>query len=125
MEGASYGVGIPKQIDGKLIKPEKYSVIDASVTESEISNVLYEYFTIITTDDVSKVKISFINADTGKTKSATYQTTSTNVVDLDTENGFSVWTIRMKVTAQAQDGAYTVQVRGPAWGEGVVAMSNQ
>ena len=102
-----------------------YSIIAAVSEDREENGAEYKYFYITTTDDVSKVKISFINDDTGKTKSATYQTTSTNVVDLDTANGFSVWTIRMKVTAQAQDNAYTVQVRGPAWGEGVVATESE
>ncbi len=98
-----------------------YSVLSAITTDREENGAVYKYFYITTTDDVSKVKISYINADTGKTKSATYQTTSINVVDLDTANGFSVWTIRMKVTAPAENGEYTVRTCGPAWNDGIIA----
>ena len=124
--GDAFKIKVGKNAAALAPAPEEgefapYSILTAVSADREENGAEYKYFYITTTDDVSKVKISFVNADTGKTKSATYQTTSTNVVDLDTENGFSVWTIRMKVTAQAQDDAYTVQVRGPAWGEGVTA----
>jgi ubiquitin len=100
---------------------EPYSILAAVSADREENGAVYKYFYITTTDDVSKIKISYVNADTGKTKSATYQTTSTNVVDLDTANGFSVWTIRMKVTVPAANNEYTVQVRGLVWGEGIIA----
>ena len=125
--GEPFNIKVGKNAAALAPAPEEgefapYSIIAAVSEDREENGAEYKYFYITTTDDVSKVKISFVNADTGRTKSATYQTTSTNVVDLDTANGFSVWTIRMKVTAQAQDNAYTVQVRGPAWGEGVTAI---
>ena len=128
--GEAFNIKVGKNAAALAPAPEEgefapYSVLAAVSADREENGAAYKYFYITTTDDVSKVKISFVNADTGRTKSATYQTTSTNVVDLDTANGFSVWTIRMKVTAPAKDDAYTVQVRGPAWGEGVVVMSNQ
>ena len=81
----------------------------------------YKYFTVTVTDDVSKICIGFVNETTCKTKTATYQTTSTNVTGIETENGISTWTIRMKITAPAQNNEYTVQCRGISWDEGMIA----
>ena len=108
---------------------EKYSVINASCYDIERQGSQSKIFKIKTTNDVSKIRISYVNAETGKTKSATYQLTSSGVdhitlgvvgADADT----LTWHIIMKVTAPAKDNAYTVQVRGPAWGEGTVAASS-
>ncbi len=98
-----------------------YMLIDAFYCTKEENGNTYNYFLVETSDDVSKIKISYVNAETGKTKSATYQLTSSNVIDKYYEDGAMVWTIRMKVTAPARNDEYTVQCRGPVWGEGEIA----
>lgn len=100
---------------------DKYTLIDAVFENKEESGAQYKYFTVTVTDDVSKIRIGFVNETTGKTKTVTYQTTSTNVTGIETENGISTWTIRMKITAPAQDNEYTVQCRGISWDEGMIA----
>ncbi|MBR5112359.1 MAG: hypothetical protein IK097_02930, partial [Clostridia bacterium] len=100
---------------------DPYTLISAAYTGTEENGAQYKVFTVTTTEDVSKVKISFVNETKGKTKTATYQTTSSNVTGIETANGVSVWTIRMKITAPAANDEYTVQVRGSSWGNGMAA----
>ncbi|MBR5112915.1 MAG: hypothetical protein IK097_05775 [Clostridia bacterium] len=63
-----------------------------------------------------------MNETTGKTKTATYQTTSTNVKSHVSAGGTSVWVVRMKLTAPAANDEYTIQCRGSSWGEGTLAV---
>ncbi len=100
---------------------DPYMLIDAFYFTKEENGNTYNYFIVETSDAVSKIKISYVNAETGKTKSATYQLTSSNVIDKYYEDGGMLWTIRMKVTAPARNDEYTVQCRGPVWGEGEIA----
>ncbi|MBR4767052.1 MAG: hypothetical protein IK085_09870, partial [Clostridia bacterium] len=120
----SFIIKVGKDAEALAPDPEpyaKYSLIDASYIDTEENGAQYRYFTVVTTDDVSKIRISYVNESTGKTKTATYQPTSTNVTSVEAEDGFSTWTIRMKITTPAQNDAYTVQCRGLSWGEGMVA----
>jgi hypothetical protein len=73
--------------------------------------------TVVTTDDVSKIRICYTDANTGKSKSTAYQTTSTSLISCESENGLTTWVVKYKFNP-AQDNTYTVQSRGPAWGEG-------
>ena len=83
----------------------------------EENGSVYRYFSVFATPDVSKIKISYVNSDTGKTKSATYQTTSSNVIDIVDISDYNVWTIRMNITAPVQDNTYQFQCRGLEWSE--------
>lgn len=94
---------------------EKFTLL-GSVADKEAGT-----FTVVTTDDVSKIRITYTNADTGKTKSLTYQTTSTSVISRENHDGLTVWVVKFKFNAPAEDDIYTVSVRGPAWGEGKTA----
>ena len=91
---------------------DKYSIIEASADSQNGT------FTVVTTDDVSKIRILYTSAETGKVKSLAYQLTSTSV-RTESENGLTVWYINYKFDAKALDDTYIVQARGPAWGEGV------
>lgn len=104
---------------------DKYELINAVYEDKEENGAQYKYFTVTVTDDVSKIRIAYVNETTGKTKTATYQTTSSNVTGIETANGVSIWTIKMKITAPAQDDAYTVQCRGTSWSEGKVAKTDE
>ena len=75
-------------------------------------------FTVVTTDDVSKIRISYTDESTVKTKSCTYQSTSSSVISCESENGLTTWVVKFKTDAHAENNTYTVQSRGPAWGEG-------
>ena len=90
---------------------EKYTIVSAQADKEN------ETFTVVTTDDVSKIRISYTNAETGKVKSAAYQATSTSVISCESENGFTTWVVKYKFNAPAENNTYTVQARGPAWGE--------
>ncbi|MBR5112185.1 MAG: hypothetical protein IK097_02035, partial [Clostridia bacterium] len=101
---------------------EPYSIIAARYAVVNEDGADYVYFIVQTTDDVSKVKVSYVNDTTGKTKTATYQTTSTNVKSHVSDGKSSIWVIRMKLTAAALNDEYTIQCRGSSWGEGIVAV---
>lgn len=75
--------------------------------------------TVVTTKDVSKVRVTYVNAETGKTKSATFQTTSTAVDSITTNEstGLSTWVLNFKFAAPAQNNAFSVDCRGLSWGE--------
>ncbi len=96
---------------------EKYTLISATADKNSYETGEYGIITVVVTEDVSKVRIGFKNAATFKTKTATYQTTSSNVERIVTENGVSTWTIRYKFTAQAENDSFEVQCRGSNWGE--------
>ncbi len=96
---------------------DKYTLISVSANKDNAKIGDTVIFTIETTSDVSKVRIGFVNHDTGKTKTATYQTTSTNASVSDAVNGVITWTITFKVSAVAENGAFNVQCRGLNWGE--------
>ncbi len=90
---------------------EKYTIVSATPDKENGT------FTVVTTDDVSKIKIAYTNAETGKGKSLTYQTTSTSVISCESENGLTTWVVKFKFNAPAENNTYTLQARGPAWGE--------
>ena len=94
---------------------EKFTLL-GSIADKEAGT-----FTVVTTDDVSKIRISYTDANTGKTKSYAYQTTSTSVISRENHDGLTVWVVKYKFNAPAEDDIYTVSVRGPAWGEGKTA----
>ena len=77
----------------------------------------YVYFTVVTSPDVSKVRISYVNADTGKNKSNTYQTSSTAVMSytLSDDSSNAIWVIRYKVSGPAQGNTFTAECRGDGW----------
>ena len=77
----------------------------------------YVYFTVVTSPDVSKVRISYVNADTGKKKSNTYQTSSTAVMSytLSDDSSNAIWVIRYKVSGPAQGNTFTAECRGDGW----------
>ena len=94
---------------------EKFTLL-GSIADKEAGT-----FTVVTTDDVSKIRISYTDANTGKTKSYAYQTTSSSVINRENQDGLTVWVVKFKFNAPAEDDIYTVSVRGPAWGEGKTA----
>ena len=75
--------------------------------------------TVVTTKDVSKIRVTYVNAETGKSKSATFQTTSTAVDSVTTNEstGLSTWVINFKFAAPAQNNEFSVDCRGLSWGE--------
>ena len=75
--------------------------------------------TVVVTKDVSKIRVTYVNAETGKSKSATFQTTSTAVdsVTTDESTGLSTWVINFKFAAPAQNNEFSVDCRGLSWGE--------
>ena len=94
---------------------EKFTLL-GSIADKEAGT-----FTVVTTDDVSKIRISYTDANTGKTKSYAYQTTSSSVISRENQDGLTVWVVKYKFNAPAENDIYTVSVRGPAWGEGKTA----
>ena len=90
---------------------EKYTIV--SVTPDTDNGT----FTVVTTDDVSKIRIAYTNAETGKVKSFAYQTTSTSIISCESENGLTTWVVKFKFNTPAENDTYSVQARGPAWGE--------
>ncbi len=96
---------------------DKYSLISAVSGKESVSAGERSQVTVMTTDDVSKIRICYVDAATGKTKSYAFQTTSTSVKSLESENGISTWVIDFKFIAPAVDSTYSVQCRGTQWGE--------
>ena len=54
---------------------------------------------------------------TGKVKSFAYQTTSTSIISCESENGLTTWVVKFKFNTPAENDTYSVQARGPAWGD--------
>ena len=105
---------------------EKYTLVsvETDMTNASIGDTIT--FTVVTTSDVSKIRIGFVivsdGTDNGKTKTATYQTTSSNASVSEADaNGLITWTITFKVNKVAQNGAFDVQCRGLNWGEAQTA----
>ena len=96
---------------------EKYTLISAVADKDSYAANEYGTITVVTTEDVSKIRIGYKNAATYKTKTATYQTTSSNVESVVTEDGITTWTIRYKFTVPAENDRFEVQCRGANWGE--------
>ena len=94
---------------------EKFSIV--SVQADKEAGTL----TVVTTDDVSKIRVCYTDLDTGKIKSLAYQTTSTSVISCESENGLTTWTVKFKFK-NAEDDSYNVQARGSAWGEGTTVV---
>ena len=69
---------------------EPYSLISFSSDNQSSTVGECIYITAVTTPDVSKIRISFTNAETGKKKSNTYQTSSTNVTDYSASSDCTV-----------------------------------
>lgn len=103
---------------------DKFTLIDATYHDSG-ENDNYKYFIVITTDDVSDVRISYVNEATGKIKRVTMHQDSQNVIAYDTNNGISIWTIRYKVAVPVLNDEYIVQCRGNSWGDEMVAHSEE
>lgn len=96
---------------------EKYTLVSVACDTQTAKVGDTATFTIVTTDDVSKVRIGFVIADTGKTKTATYQETSSNVIGHESANGLTTWTITYKFSKVAADSTFNVECRGLSWGE--------
>lgn len=96
---------------------EPYTLYSVSTDKDTAEIGEYVLFYFNTTPDVSKIRITYTNAQ-GKTKSKTYQTSSTAIVDYSPgEDGSSViWTVKYKITEPSADGVYTADCRGNAWG---------
>ncbi|MBR6360737.1 MAG: hypothetical protein IKS04_03000, partial [Clostridia bacterium] len=117
---ASFNILVYKEPEVIIEPPqgyEKYTLVSAQADKDSYELGEYGIFTVVTTDDVTKIRIGFKNADTLKLKTSTYQSTSTNVESIVTEDGFTTWTIRYKFTAPAQNNAFDIQCRGGVWGE--------
>jgi hypothetical protein len=95
----------------------KYELISVLPSSKTVSKGDTGTFTVTTTDDVSKIRIGYVNPDTGKAKTATYQTISTNVLSHDNSDGLSVWVIKYKFSSPADNDAFFVQCRGSNWGK--------
>lgn len=123
--GGNYSKDITVGKKAEVLEPavegyDQYELV--SVTPKAANVALGEKdktFTIVTTSDVSKVRITYVNAETGKTKSATFQTTSTAVdsVTTDDSTGLTTWVINFKFAAAAQNNEFSVDCRGLSWGE--------
>lgn len=104
---------------------DKYTLISVETDKANAAIGDTITFTVVTTSDVSKVRIGFVivsdGTDNGKTKTATYQETSSNVKSVETVDGISTWTITFKVSKVAQNGAFDVQCRGLSWGDAQTA----
>ncbi len=104
---------------------EKFELISVSADKDSAKVGDKVTFIIVTTDDVSKVRIGFAYTLDGasKTKTATYQETSTNVTDFVKSNGLITWTISYKVPTQAANAIgdldFNVECRGLEWGKTV------
>ena len=95
--------------------PNTLLSIDADRDSASVGE--YVYFTVVTSPDVSKVRISYVNADTGKKKASTYQTSSTSVMSytVSDDGSNAIWVIRYKVSGPAQDNTFTAECRGDEW----------
>jgi len=72
--------------------------------------------TVVTTDDCTKIRITYKNA-AGASKAATFQTTSkSNVSYADDGNGLRTWTINFKFAAPAADNEFVIETRGLEFG---------
>lgn len=104
---------------------EKFELISVSADKDSAKVGDKVTFIIVTTDDVSKVRIGFAYTLDGasKTKTATYQETSSNVTDFVKSNGLITWTISYKVPTQAANAIgdldFNVECRGLEWGKTV------
>ena len=99
---------------------EKYSLVSAVADKAAPAVGDYVYFTVKTTSDVSKVRLScnYTSGSATKTKRCTYQQTSSNVTGYDTtETGYITWTIRYRITTAASDNLFSVDCRGVSWGD--------
>ena len=100
---------------------DKFTLISVEADKANASIGDTIVFTVLTTSDASKVRVGFVivsdGSDNGKTKTATYQTTSSNASVADNGDGTSTWTISLKVNKVAQNGAFDIQCRGLSWGE--------
>jgi hypothetical protein len=73
--------------------------------------------TVVTTDDCTKIRITYRNASTNAAKAATFQTTSkSNVAFTDDGNGLRTWTINFKFAAPAADNEFVIETRGLEFG---------
>lgn len=99
---------------------DKFDLVSVSTDKDAAAVGDKVTFTIVTTDDVTKVRIGFAYTADGaaKTKTATYQETSSNVTGFEKADGLITWTVSYKVPATAVgDTTFNVQCRGLEWGE--------
>lgn len=126
IEGVAYApvIRVAKSAEGLMEEHEEYGkfALVSAVTDKP-SYARYEigYFTVVTTDDCTKVRITYYTAD-NKKKAATYQntatTTSANVTDVTVgEDGLKTWTIKFKFSYLTDGENFTVEARGDAWGD--------
>lgn len=92
---------------------DPYSVISVSAPETATKGQYYE-ITVVTTNDVSRVRL------TVGTKASTYMKTSSNTTVTDNEDGSFTWVIRYKFT-KVGDLAISAQTRGNTWSTAVEA----
>ncbi len=103
-------------------KPEGYAqntLVVASCDFTEIGKGNRGDITIVTTIDCNKVRVTYTDAATGKTKASTFQTTSKSNVSFtdDETTGLRTWTIGYKFAAPAKDNEFRIDTRGVEWTE--------
>jgi hypothetical protein len=103
-------------------KPDEYapySLVSVNCDFTEIGKGNRGDITIVTTSDCSKVRVTYTDAATGKTKASTFQTTSKSNVSFtdDATTGLRTWTIGYKFAAPAQNNEFRVDTRGIDWTE--------
>ena len=102
---------------------DKYTLVSVTAPESAKAGEKIE-FKIVVTDDITKVRIGYTDAN-GKARTATYQSTSSSVTGIeDNGDGTVTWTVSYKVPAVSGSTAFSVQSRGPAWGEAKTSAIN-
>lgn len=92
---------------------DPYSVISVSAPETATKGQYYE-ITVVTTNDVSRVRL------TVGTKASTYMKTSSNTTVTDNGDGSLTWVIRYKFT-KAGELPISAQTRGNTWSMAVEA----
>lgn len=99
---------------------DKYTLVSAAADKTEAAVGETVTYTVVVTSDITKVRIGYNYTIDGvaKTKTGTYQTTSTNVKSIvDNGDGTSTWTITYKVPTTASGvTSFNIQTRGEAWG---------
>lgn len=124
ISGVAYApvIRIAKSAEGLMAENPlhgKFALVSAEADKTNYARNEIGYFTVVTTDDCTKVRITYFTS-AGKKKAATYQntatTTSANITELVTEGGLKTWTIKFKFSYLTNGDNFTVEARGDAWG---------
>ncbi|MBR6939437.1 MAG: hypothetical protein IKH65_01385, partial [Clostridia bacterium] len=108
-----------QSISPKSDEYEPYSLVSANCDFTEIGKGARGDITIVTTIDCNKVRVTYTDAATVKTKASTFQTTSKSNVSFtdDATTGLRTWTIGYKFAAPAQNNEFRIDTRGVEWTE--------